>query len=187
MTRNTTIIIVVLASIFFIGLIIFSNTLAQKGQQETAMKTAKEEAAVQAEEAKMLREKRQKEELLAKQIKITLKEENNSGESGMVLLKERDGKTDVSITIVGSASAEKQPAHIHEGSCPDVGSVLFPLSTVENGKSETSISATIDELKKELPLAINIHASVKNSALYVACGNFPASQSALQSTPFVTQ
>ncbi|TSC65519.1 MAG: hypothetical protein CEO21_394, partial [Microgenomates group bacterium Gr01-1014_80] len=48
------------------------------------------------------------------------------------------------------------------GRCPDVGEIKYPLTNLMNGKSETTLNTTIDMLKEQLPLSLNVND--------VACG-----------------
>lgn len=89
------------------------------------------------------------------------------------------------------AGAEVRPAHIHAGSCPDVGEVVAPLSELSTsagmtGGSDTSmgemargIPAEYSFTTVDVPLdvimdgehAINIHESAENIGNYIACGD----------------
>jgi len=62
------------------------------------------------------------------------------------------------------------PAHIHLGACPQSGGVAYPLNPVVNGRSETVLSAGIEEVLKKMPLSINMHRSAADLTP-VACGN----------------
>jgi hypothetical protein len=101
---------------------------------------------------------------------ITLSAQNNSGESGIAILKDVNGKTLVSLKING-APPTAQPAHIHMGECPSPGAVKYPLTNVVSGLSETTLDVSVAELKSELPLAINVHKSPQDLPTYVACGD----------------
>lgn len=105
---------------------------------------------------------------------ISLTEQNGSGESGSVVLIEKDGKVTVTLDMTGTPLDVPQPAHIHSGSCPDVGAVAYPLTNVVNGKSETVLDTTFAKLDAKLPLAINVHKSAAESKVYVSCGNLGA-------------
>jgi len=86
------------------------------------------------------------------------------------------------------------PAHIHTGTCDDLGEVVYPLSNVgpgeiKNGKSVElgeAIGATEDIYPVEISItsvktslaeiadgnhAINVHESSDNIQNYIACGN----------------
>lgn len=105
----------------------------------------------------------------ANQLVVTLKAENNSGEDGIAILSEEDGKVKVLVTLA-SAVKDPQPAHIHEGACPDVGAIKWPLTNVVNGSSETTIDATMADVTAAGPLAINVHKSALDAKTYVSCG-----------------
>lgn len=102
---------------------------------------------------------------------ISLKEQNGSGELGSAVLTEKDGKVTVTLDMTGAPKDTPQPAHIHSGSCPDVGAVAYPLTNVVNGKSQTVLDTTFAKLDAKEPLAINVHKSVAESSTYVSCGN----------------
>lgn len=76
------------------------------------------------------------------------------------------------------------PAHIHEGSCPDVGAVVAPLADVtvagtEAEGAEDHIHVDVSVSTVELALAdilagdhaINVHQSAEDMGTYIACGN----------------
>lgn len=105
------------------------------------------------------------------EIMINLTEQNNSGEFGTATLEEKDGQVIVTLSMTGSPQNVSQPAHIHNGSCPDVVGVIYPLTNVLNGESTTTLNVTFDQLEDKLPLGINIHQSVENASVYVACGD----------------
>lgn len=104
---------------------------------------------------------------------VDLSEQNSSGESGVArLVSLANGtRTKVSLELSGAPEGVRQPAHIHLGSCPEVGGVKYPLVFPVNGKSETVLEVSLEQLKAELPLAINVHKSASEAAVYVACGD----------------
>ncbi|MEX0672540.1 MAG: hypothetical protein WDZ82_00880 [Candidatus Paceibacterota bacterium] len=104
-------------------------------------------------------------------IEIDLNEQNDSGVSGTALLTEVDGGTRVELDLDGAPEDIAQPAHIHSGTCADIGEVVYPLEFPMNGESETTISVSLDDLRNELPLAINVHQSPEEIEVYVACGD----------------
>lgn len=106
---------------------------------------------------------------MAAKKSVTLGELNKSGESGTATLEEVNGKTVVTLSLTGFPT-NAQPAHIHVGSCPGVGAVKYPLTSVVSGKSVTMLDVPLSQLDKELPLAINVHQSAEDSKTYTACG-----------------
>ncbi|OGM24175.1 hypothetical protein A2627_04765 [Candidatus Woesebacteria bacterium RIFCSPHIGHO2_01_FULL_39_28] len=114
-------------------------------------------------------QKSQEQQLM--QVKtLNLSAENKSGESGTATLKEVNGKVVVSLSLTGFPKNVAQPTHIHVGSCPGVGAVKYPLTSVTNGVSETTLNVTMAQLTRELPLAVNVHKSSTQSGVYVSCG-----------------
>lgn len=104
------------------------------------------------------------------ELLIVLAEQNKSNEKGAASIIDANGKAKVIIDL-GIAPAGPQPAHIHIGACPNPGEVLYPLTNVVNGKSETILPISITELLTKLPLAINVHKSTIEAGVYVSCGN----------------
>lgn len=102
---------------------------------------------------------------------ILLSEQNNSGVSGSAVLREENDQVTVTLNITGGPSGTPQPAHIHVGACPDVGNVKYPLTNVVDGQSQTVLNVTLDQLKAEQPLAINVHKSAAQITAYTACGD----------------
>lgn len=100
--------------------------------------------------------------------------QNNSGVSGTATIEDEDGKIKVTLKTKSSVLdllTPAQPAHIHLGSCANIGGIKYPLNSVVNGKSETMINASLAQLKAELPLAINVHKSAEESNIYITCAD----------------
>ncbi len=108
-----------------------------------------------------------------RQITIFLKGENNSGESGKVTLKQDNGVFTVTISLNSESSNIPQPAYIYRGKCPDVGAIKYMLNPVINGSSTTALQVSLDQLKKQEPLAITVHKSKQEITQYIACGDLP--------------
>lgn len=106
------------------------------------------------------------------ELVFNLTAQNNSGVSGTATLTQEDGKTMVSLKLKNSVLGlvnPAQPAHIHAGSCSNIGGVTYPLNSVANGKSETTLDVSLANLKAQLPLAVNVHKSTAESNVYIAC------------------
>jgi len=103
---------------------------------------------------------------------ITLGEQNDSGESGTMALTALSGnRTQVVLTLTG-APTTAQPAHIHTGSCANLGGIKYNLTNVVNGTSTTTINVALNTLlTTQLPLAVNVHKSASEINTYVACGD----------------
>jgi CHRD domain len=107
-------------------------------------------------------------------VTVEFKALNNSGESGKATLTSVDGKTKVVIDLTGAPEGVAQPAHIHQGTCENLGGPKYPLEAVKNGNSETTIDAKLSDLTAG-DYAINVHKSEKEISTYVACGDIPKS------------
>jgi hypothetical protein len=115
------------------------------------------------------------------EVKLNLSSQNNSGIAGTVKLENKDGKVEVKLNLIGVSTGvtgllgislnTSHPAHIHLGSCANIGAVKYPLISTVNGESETKISASFADLKAQLPLAVNVHKSSEEIGVYVACAD----------------
>lgn len=110
-------------------------------------------------------EDKRDEELL---VEADLLEQNSSGQDGKVEVKEEEGEIVVDIELSNNGSVA-QPAHFHSGTCEQPGPVVYPLISVEDGKSETTLEVDLDTFKNSLPLIVNVHKSAAESNIYIAC------------------
>lgn len=114
-------------------------------------------------------------------VTIALSPQNNSGQTGTAVLTTEGSGTKVVITL--SNAPGPHPAHIHSGSCPTPGAVVFPLTSVANGRSETVVAASIADILRA-PHAINVHKSPQEIPVYTSCGNVTAAAApAAQASP----
>lgn len=150
--------------VFAVGIIVVVNSVRSQRAEQTVQKesTSNEESLKDAENWSVA---------VKKDILITLDPQQNSTESGTAQLSEVDGKVIVTLNLMGYPSSTPQPAHIHDGSCPNVGAIKYSLSDVINGKSETVLNTTLKQLMSELPLLVNIHKSQTESKIYSSCGD----------------
>lgn len=105
-------------------------------------------------------------------VTVTVGPGRDGGQTGTATLTAVGSQTQVDINIAPGAAGVGQPAHIHEGSCPGVAGVKYPLTSVVDGKSTTMVPATLAELQS-VSLAINVHKSQAEVMMYVACGAIP--------------
>ena len=108
-------------------------------------------------------------------VTINLTAQNNSGQTGTAVLTADGASTKVVLTL--SNAPGPHPAHIHSGACPTPGAVVFPLTSVTNGRSETTVAASIADILRA-PHAINVHKSPQEIPVYTACGNVTAAAAA---------
>ena len=108
----------------------------------------------------------------AKAVTVRLAEQNKSGQSGRARLTPAgEGKTKVEINMKGGPKGVAQPAHIHEGTCPNPDpKPRYPLQDVTDGKSSSEVAADIKTLTGG-KMAINVHKSKEDIKTYVACGD----------------
>lgn len=103
-------------------------------------------------------------------ISIVVSEQNGSAESGIAIIKEIKGKVNVSLKLTGGIPGVPQPAHLHSGVCSDPGKVVYPLTNVVNGESETIIGVDMATFNQSLPLILNVHKSEQEQDVYTSCG-----------------
>ncbi len=115
-------------------------------------------------------------------VTVTMAAQNNSGETGTATLTDKDGKTEVVLDLTGAPAGIAQPAHIHKGTCDNLTATpAYPLTSVMDGKSTTTVDVSLDALMKE-PFAINVHKSAAEASVYFSCGNIPAAATMLPKT-----
>ena len=88
-------------------------------------------------------------------------------------------------TPVADTAAEAHPAHIHSGTCDQLGDVVYPLADVVTQTGEEMGAAgghpvKVSEVNRvDVPLqeildgghAINVHLSAEEIGTYIACGD----------------
>ena len=108
----------------------------------------------------------------AQETKVKLDAQNNSKETGTATLTPEGDSTKVVLEVKGGEGT--QPTHIHKGTCAKLDpKPAFPLSPVVNGKSETTVKASVKELTTG-EYAINGHKSAQDLKTYVFCGDIKA-------------
>jgi hypothetical protein len=108
-------------------------------------------------------------------IGLTLEAENGSGVSGLATLAEAKdgGQTVVNVLVVGAPAGAV--AIVHAGTCENLDPTpAYLLSPVDaNGASETTIDASLRDLRVMGEYAIAIYASVGDLSKPIACGEIP--------------
>jgi hypothetical protein len=102
------------------------------------------------------------------QITLTLGAGRDANQPGTATLIAQGNQTQVVLNIQPGAAGVAQPAHIHEGACPGVGTVKFPLTNVVDGKSVSTVNAALADVLKG-DLSINVHKSTSEASVYTAC------------------
>jgi hypothetical protein len=104
---------------------------------------------------------------------VKLNAQNNSGETGTVTLTQAGPDVTVNAQIAGAGSTA-QPIHIHKGSCAKLDPTpTYPLTTVQNGSSMTTLKNMQLSQLETGAYAINVHKSTTDIGTYVACGDIP--------------
>lgn len=110
-------------------------------------------------------------------IELQLNEINFSGVIGKAIITEDGEKTKITLQIEGPFIDHARPAHIHTGTCANLGGVVYPLASIgELNISETMIDVSFVDLMLERPLAANVHESAEDLGNYVSCADFPSLQ-----------
>jgi hypothetical protein len=103
-------------------------------------------------------------------VTVQLEALGDSGQTGTATLLPEGDKTKVVIHLTGGGGVA-QPAHIHLGRCDNLDPApKWQLEAVREGQSETLLDVPLDTILKE-NVAINVHKSVSEASVYVACGN----------------
>ena len=90
----------------------------------------------------------------------------------------------VTMTAPSPAGADAvQPNHIHNGTCPGVGSVDVPLTNLQGGKGTTTVTNKTLASILATPHSINVHKSTAEGGLYTACINLPVQAAAPAAAP----
>lgn len=140
-----------------------------KARQDEKTKTAQLEKVMME---KKEQEKKAMEEKARNTAAVILSEQNKSGQSGSATVTKDGDKVKVVLSLTGGKFTEPQPVHFHEGICEKPGKVVYPLTDLEEGKSETTLNVSLEKLKSQAPLIVNAHQSKEKLSVYTACGVF---------------
>ena len=106
-------------------------------------------------------------------VMVKLGAQNGSGETGTAMLTQAGDDVKVVATMTGGG-ATAQPIHIHQGTCAKLNpKPQYPLTSVEDGKSTTTLKGMKLADLETGDYAINVHKSTTDIATYVACGDIP--------------
>ncbi len=107
-------------------------------------------------------------------LTLTLGPGRDGNQPGTVTLTGMGNQTQVVLNIQPGAAGLAQPAHIHDGGCPGVGAVKYPLTNVVDGPSTTVVNVPLSDLLTG-NFSINVHKSTSEAGVYLACVNLPKS------------
>jgi hypothetical protein len=118
----------------------------------------------------------------AEEATVQLSEQTGSGQSGTATLTPvGDNQTMVAVEL-SSPPDHPQPAHIHDGSCEELGGVAYGLNDLDGGTSETTVDVSLDDLLAG-EYAINAHESEEAIEISVACGPINGTPAASADAP----
>lgn len=92
-------------------------------------------------------------------------------QSGQAILIEQNGRLTLSLDLSTIPLRKPQPAYIQYGSCLTPKKILYSLSDVVAGLSETDLDINLDQLKSKRPLSIDIRKSYDEIKVQTACAN----------------
>jgi hypothetical protein len=99
---------------------------------------------------------------------LELSEQNGSGQAGTATFTRLAGDRTRIVLELTNPPPEPQPAHVHSGSCENLGPPVVPLTNVEDGRSVTETDTPLGELRGN-ELVIHAHKSEAESDISVAC------------------
>jgi hypothetical protein len=104
----------------------------------------------------------------AAELTLELIEQSSSGQDGTAtFMPLGGGRTRIVLELTNPPDVP-QPAHVHNGSCDDLGDPVVALTSVENGTSETDVEMSLDALEQG-DLVIHAHKSEAEYDVSVAC------------------
>jgi hypothetical protein len=99
--------------------------------------------------------------------------QNKSGETAIATLTQVGPDVTVVVKTM-NGPADPQPIHIHKGTCAALDpKPTYPLTTVQDGASTTTIKGITLASLETGAFAINIHHSTSDIPTYYACGDIP--------------
>jgi hypothetical protein len=108
-----------------------------------------------------------------KVVRITLIDENGSGEDGSAQLTDQGTSTKVELLMLNAPEGVVQPAGVFKGTCASLDKdQAFPLQSVTESKSTSTVNAPLADLTKE-KYAIAVFKSETEKIVY-SCGNLPS-------------
>jgi hypothetical protein len=109
-----------------------------------------------------------------KVVRITLIDENGSGEDGSAQITDQgNGTSKVELIMTNAPEGAVQPASIHAGSCANLDAdVAFALEAVKDLKSTSSVKASLADLTNS-KYAIVVSKSASDNTV-ISCGMMPS-------------
>jgi Cu/Zn superoxide dismutase len=104
----------------------------------------------------------------AADLTLQLVEQNSSGQDGTATFTSlAGGRTRIVLELTNPPEVP-QPAHVHSGTCDDLGDPVVALTSVEDGTSDTEVERSLEELEQG-DLVVHAHKSEAEYDVSVAC------------------
>ena len=106
------------------------------------------------------------------EVVVEMQEIEGSGITGTATLEPKGQQTSVTLQLEDptGGTGDPQVAHIHKGTCANLGDIAYPLPEVWDGVSGDTFAVSLDELR-EGDYAINVHRSAAKIDEYTSCGD----------------
>ncbi len=101
-------------------------------------------------------------------ITLELSEREAEGQYGEATLTAVDPETTEVVLELFDGPEQRQAAHLHQGTCRDVGEVVHELNVLDNGRSATRVDASLEEIV-DAGLVLGVHPSADGSSGHVLC------------------
>jgi hypothetical protein len=111
------------------------------------------------------------------QLTLTLAAQDGSGQSGTATLTADGDERSRIVVELSNPPGPPQPSHVHSGTCDDIGAVVAPLESVEDGRAESAVPMSLSELRRG-GLLVHAHKSEAESKVSVACAEIPEKETA---------
>lgn len=108
------------------------------------------------------------EDIAATELVVELVEQGGSGQTGTATFTAReDGRTRILLELTNPPDLP-QPAHVHSGTCDDLGDAVVALTSVDQGRSDTVADMSLESLERG-GFVIHAHKSEAEYDISVAC------------------
>ena len=104
----------------------------------------------------------------AADLTLQLVEQNSSGQDGTATFTSLDGGRTRIVLELTNPPEVPQPAHVHSGTCDDLGDPVVALTSVEDGTSDTEVERSLEEFERG-DLVVHAHKSEAEYDVSVAC------------------
>jgi Cu/Zn superoxide dismutase len=104
----------------------------------------------------------------AADLTLQLVEQNSSGQDGTATFTSLEGGRTRIVLELTNPPEVPQPAHVHSGTCDDLGDPVVALTSVEDGTSDTEVERSLEQLEQG-DLVIHAHKSEAEYDVSVAC------------------